>query len=77
MVKDITLFPLPEIHISYDNMASLVREIFEERSIEVDYDHVSVVSSLNHEQCHAYDNILSPVDNTNRGVFFVEGPGGT
>lgn len=77
MVKDITLFPLPEIHISYDNMASLVREIFEERSIEVDYDHVSVVSSLNHEQCHAYDNILSSVDNTNRGVFFVEGPGGT
>ncbi len=77
MGKDITSFPLPEIHDSDDNMYGVVREIFEERSIEVDHEHASAVSSLNCEQQYAYDNILSSVDSDSGGVFFVDGPGGT
>ena len=77
MGKDITSFPLPEIHDSDDNMSGVVREIFEERSIEVDHEHASTVSSLNCEQRYAYDNILSSVDSDSGGVFFVDGPGGT
>ena len=77
MGKDITSFPLPEIHDSDDNMSGVVREIFEERSIEVNHEHASAVSSLNREQRYAYDNILSSVDSDSGGVFFVDGPGGT
>ena len=77
MGKDITLFPLPEIRDSDHNMSGVVREIFEERSIEVDHEHASAVSSLNCEQRYAYDNILSSVDSDSGGVFFVDGPGGT
>src|SRR6266540_4084195 len=77
MGKDITSFPLPEIHDSDDNISGVVREIFEERSIKVDHEHASVVSSLNREQRYAYDNILSSVDSDSGGVFFVDGPGGT
>lgn len=75
MGKDTTLYPLPEIHILDDNMAGVVRKISEERSIEVDYDHAPLVSSLNCEQRHAYDSILSSIDSANEVVFFVDGPG--
>ena len=77
MGKDITSFPLPEIHNSDDNMSGVVREILEERSIEVDHEHASAVLSLNRERRYAYDNILSSVDSDSGGVLFVDGPGGT
>ncbi|ONM19226.1 60 kDa jasmonate-induced protein [Zea mays] len=61
----------------HDNMVDVVREIFEEMSIPEDHEAEFVVSSLNHEQRHAYDVILSSVENISGGVFFVDGPGGT
>ncbi|XP_062213715.1 uncharacterized protein LOC133914676 [Phragmites australis] len=77
MGKDISSFPLPEIEEEHDTMSGEVREIFEERSIEVDHEFASIVSSLNLEQRYAYDKILSYVDNGNGTAFFVDGPGGT
>ncbi|XP_062208448.1 uncharacterized protein LOC133909939 [Phragmites australis] len=77
MGKDISSFPLREIEEEHDTMSGEVREIFEERSIEVDHEFSSVVSSLNREQRYAYDKILSYVDNGNGTAFFVDGPGGT
>ncbi|ONM04331.1 DNA helicase-like protein [Zea mays] len=77
MGKDIRLFPLPAIKDEHDNMADVVREIFEEMNIPEDPEAEFVVSSLNHEQRHAYDVILSSVENISGGVFFVDGPGGT
>ncbi|XP_062188860.1 uncharacterized protein LOC133892155 [Phragmites australis] len=77
MGKDISSFPLPEIEEEHDTMSGEVKEIFEERSIEVDHEFASVVSSLNREQRYAYDKILSYVDNGNGTAFFVDGPGGT
>ena len=58
-------------------MVDVVREIFEEMSIPEDHEAEFVVSSLNHEQRHTYDVILSSVENISGGVFFVDGPGGT
>ncbi|ONM19225.1 60 kDa jasmonate-induced protein [Zea mays] len=77
MCNDIRLFPLPAIKEEHDNMVDVVREIFEEMSIPEDHEAEFVVSSLNHEQRHAYDVILSSVENISGGVFFVDGPGGT
>ncbi|XP_062203849.1 uncharacterized protein LOC133906087 [Phragmites australis] len=77
MGKDISSFPLPEIEEEHDTMSGEVREIFEERSIEVDHEFASVVSSLNREQRYAYDKILSYVDSGNGTAFFVDGPAGT
>jgi len=77
MGKDITLFPLPEISGSNDDMSGVVREIFEETNIELDNEHLSAVSYLNREQRQAYDTILASVDSGTGGVFFVDGPGGT
>ncbi|ONM17788.1 DNA helicase-like protein, partial [Zea mays] len=77
MGKDIRLFPLPAIKDEHDNMADVVREIFEKMSILEDLEAEFVVSSLNHEQRHAYDVILSSMENISGGVFFVDGLGGT
>ncbi|XP_062208827.1 ATP-dependent DNA helicase PIF1-like [Phragmites australis] len=77
MGKDISSFPLPEIEVEHDTMYGEVREIFKERSIEVDHEFASAVSSLNREQRYTYDKILFYVDSGNGTAFFVDGPGGT
>ncbi|XP_044980863.1 uncharacterized protein LOC123448144 [Hordeum vulgare subsp. vulgare] len=77
MGKDISSFPLPNIQESHDIFGGEAIEVIEESTVEVDPEHLSMVSSLNHEQRSAYDEILSSVDSGNGGVFFVDGPGGT
>ena len=77
MGKDIKSFPLPVIDVAYDDANGIPREIFEEASIEVDIDDVSLVDSLNPEQRNAYEEIMATVDSDQGGLFFVDGPGGT
>ena len=77
MGKDIKSFPLPVIDVAYDDANGIPREIFEEASVEVDIDDVSLVDSLNPEQRNAYEEIMATVDSDQGGLFFVDGPGGT
>ena len=77
MGKDIKSFPLPVIDVAYDDANGIPHEIFEEASVEVDIDDVSLVDSLNPEQRNAYEEIMATVDSDQGGLFFVDGPGGT
>ncbi|PWZ06712.1 hypothetical protein Zm00014a_034550 [Zea mays] len=58
-------------------MTNVMREMFEKMSITVDPEAKLVVSSLNSEQRHAYDVILSSVENNSGSIFFVDGLRGT
>ncbi|WVZ75909.1 hypothetical protein U9M48_023928 [Paspalum notatum var. saurae] len=64
MGKDIKSYPLPEIDEERDSSHGVDREIYEESIIEVDPDHEALATLLNAEQ------------SGERGVFFVDGPGG-
>ncbi|XP_039776671.1 ATP-dependent DNA helicase PIF1-like [Panicum virgatum] len=77
MGKDIKTFPLPEIDEMYDDANGIPHEIFEDASVEVDIDDVSLVNSLNSEQKDAYEEIMATIDSDKGGLFFVDGPGGT
>jgi hypothetical protein len=77
MGKDIKSFPLPDIDTTYDNTSGIPREIFEEASIEINIDDVVLSESLNDEQRAAYDEIMIAIDTDHRGLFFVDGLGGT
>jgi hypothetical protein len=58
-------------------MTNVMREMFEEMSITVDPEAKLVVSSLNCEQRHTYDVILSSVENNSGSILFVDGLRGT
>ncbi|AQL07138.1 hypothetical protein ZEAMMB73_Zm00001d047628 [Zea mays] len=77
MGKDIKTFPLPAIIDRYDDSQGIDREIYEEEIIEATAEDVALQETLNEEQKSAYEKILSVVDTSNGGVFFVDGPGGT
>ncbi|AQK50086.1 hypothetical protein ZEAMMB73_Zm00001d049353 [Zea mays] len=77
MGKDVKKFPLPAIIDRYDDSQGIDREIYEELSIEAMTEDVALQETLNEEQKSAYEKILSVVDTSNGGVFFVDGPGGT
>ncbi|KAL6602736.1 hypothetical protein ACP70R_043097 [Stipagrostis hirtigluma subsp. patula] len=77
MGEDIKSFPLPDINDTYDPTNDVPREIWEEASIEPTAEDMALSESLNEEQMAAYKEILSVVDIDQRGVFFVDGPGGT
>ncbi|AQK99913.1 hypothetical protein ZEAMMB73_Zm00001d012588 [Zea mays] len=77
MGKDIKTFPLPAIIDRYDDSQGIDREIYEEEIIEATAEDVALQATLNEEQKSAYEKILSVVDTSNGGVFFVDGPGGT
>ncbi|ONM01415.1 hypothetical protein ZEAMMB73_Zm00001d030709 [Zea mays] len=77
MGKDIKTFPLPAIIDRYDDSQGIDREIYEEESIEATTEDVALHETLNEEQKSAYEKILSVVDTSNGGMFFVDGPGGT
>jgi ATP-dependent DNA helicase PIF1 len=77
MGKDVKTFPLANIDEMYDDANSIPCEIFEEASVEVDIDDVSLVESLNPEQMDAYEEIMSTIDSDQGGRFSMDGPGGT
>jgi ATP-dependent DNA helicase PIF1 len=76
MGKDIRSFPLPLIDSS-DVVASVAREIYEERIIEVNEEDKNLHESLNTKQFAAYKTIISTIESPDGGVFFIDGPGGT
>ncbi|CAH1412021.1 unnamed protein product [Lactuca virosa] len=53
------------------------REVQEECSIVVEYDHLCAKEFLNPEQKYMYDEIMRHVCTDCTGVFFIDGPGGT
>ncbi|KAL6909895.1 hypothetical protein ACP4OV_001554 [Aristida adscensionis] len=77
MGKDIKSFPLPKIDKTYDDTNGIAREILEEARIKPTVDDMSLSESLNQEQRAAYDEIITSINNSQGGVFFVDGPGGT
>ncbi|KAL6894303.1 hypothetical protein ACP4OV_008401 [Aristida adscensionis] len=77
MGKDIKSFPLPKIDKTYDDTNGIAREILEEARIKPTVDDMSLSESLNQEQRAAYDEIMTSINNSQGGVFFVDGPGGT
>jgi hypothetical protein len=77
MGKDVKTFPLPEIDEMYDDANGIPREIFEDASVEVDIDDVSLVNSLNPEQRDTYEEIVATIDSDKGGLFFMDGPSGT
>jgi ATP-dependent DNA helicase PIF1 len=76
MGKDLRSFPLPLIN-SYDVVASIAWEIFEERIIEVNEEDKNLHESFNTEQFAVYKTIISTIESPDGGVFFIDGPGGT
>ncbi|KAL6893835.1 hypothetical protein ACP4OV_007933 [Aristida adscensionis] len=77
MGKDIKSFPLPKIDKTYDDTNGIAREILEEARIKPTVDDMSLSESLNQERRAAYDEIMTSINNSQGGVFFVDGPGGT
>jgi chromosomal replication initiation ATPase DnaA len=77
MQKDIKMYPLPDIDDTYDPSGEIPREIFEEASVEASVEDMALSKTLNEEQQAAYNEIMSTVDSDHRGLFFVDGPGGT
>ncbi|KAL6661674.1 hypothetical protein ACP70R_001058 [Stipagrostis hirtigluma subsp. patula] len=77
MGKDIKSFPLPAIDETYNAASGLCREIYEETNIEPTANDMALSDSLNEEQRTAYDEVMSAVDTSKGGLFFLDGPGGT
>src|SRR6266542_3677415 len=77
MGKGIKEFPLPDMDETYDTTGGEAREVIEETTINDGPKDANLASSLNPEQRCAYDEVLSTVDGSDGGVFFVDGPGGT
>ncbi|XP_066320710.1 uncharacterized protein [Miscanthus floridulus] len=76
-MKDIKMYPLPDIDDTYDASRDIPREIFEEASIEANEDSVALSDTLNEEQRATYDEIMSSVETEDGGLFFVDSPGET
>jgi ATP-dependent DNA helicase PIF1 len=76
MGKDIRSFPLPLINSS-NVVASITREIYKERIIEVNEEDKNLHEPLNTEQFASYKIVMSTIDSPNGGVFFIDDPGGT
>jgi hypothetical protein len=77
MQKDIKMYPLLDIDDTYDTFHDIPTEIFEEASNEANEDDVALSNTLNEEQWATYDEIMSLVDTEDRGLFSVDGLGGT
>ena len=52
------MYPLPDIDDTYDASRDILREVFQEASIEVNEDDVALSDTLNKEQRAAYDEIV-------------------
>jgi hypothetical protein len=58
MQKDIKMYPLPDIDDTYDPFGEILREIFEEASVEASIDDMALSKTLNEEQQAAYNEIM-------------------
>eukprot|EP00267_Zea_mays_P043643 XP_020395754.1 uncharacterized protein LOC109940586 [Zea mays] len=76
-LNEAALYQMPSALRRYDDSQGIDREIYEEEIIEATAEDVALQETLNEEQKSAYEKILSVVDTSNGGVFFVDGPGGT
>ena len=77
MGRRIGEFDLPHSNIEVDIRSIRFREVQEELSVHVPYEHLQARESLNPDQIIAYKEIMSHVEENRPGVFFIDGPGGT
>ncbi|OMO79395.1 hypothetical protein CCACVL1_13702 [Corchorus capsularis] len=75
--KRLTNYDLPRIsgNISYRN--DMPKIIEDELSVHTPPEDLVAVQKLNTDQQHAYDKIISVVNQGKGGFFFIDGPGGT
>ncbi|KAI3735759.1 hypothetical protein L6452_15271 [Arctium lappa] len=77
MGKNLNDFDLPNLNGDVNLESRGFREAQEEYSIIVEDEDLCSRNYLNSDQKHAFDEIMSHVDNDRPGVFFVDGLGGT
>ncbi|XP_024964415.1 uncharacterized protein LOC112504704 [Cynara cardunculus var. scolymus] len=77
MGKSLDDFDLPMVDANSNFQSGEFREVQEECSIVVEDEHLRARDSLNSDQKYAYDEIMRHVDEDCKGVFFIDGPGGT
>ena len=78
MGKDIKSYDLPQIsqnHLPKETNKN--REIAEEMSVQISQEDIDAIMKLNMEHKYAYTVILNKVNTNRKGMFFVDGPGGT
>ncbi|XP_024969804.1 uncharacterized protein LOC112509181 [Cynara cardunculus var. scolymus] len=77
MGKNLDDFDLPSLNAAVNLESRGFREVQEEYSIIVQDEDLNARNSLNSDQKHAFDEIMTHVDNDCLAVFFVDGSGGT
>ncbi|XP_024990507.1 uncharacterized protein LOC112524786 [Cynara cardunculus var. scolymus] len=70
-------FDLPSLNAAVNLESRGFHEVQEEYSIIAQDEDLNARNSLNSDQKHAFDEIMTHVDNDCPAVFFVDGPGGT
>jgi chromosomal replication initiation ATPase DnaA len=73
-IKSYELLDLLEIDGSSD---ADHREVYEERQVTVDQEHLDLIKCLNSEHLAGFKDIMNHVSNRKSKIFFVDGPGGT
>jgi ATP-dependent DNA helicase PIF1 len=77
MGKDIKSYGLPDLLETDGSSDADHREVYEERQVTVDQEHLDLIKCLNSEQLAGFKDIMNHVSNRKSKIFFVDGPGGT
>jgi hypothetical protein len=77
MGKDIKSYRLPDLLETDGSSDADHREVYEERQVTVDQEHLDLIKCLNSEQLAGFNDIMNHVSNQKSKIFFVDGPGGT
>ncbi|XP_071679433.1 uncharacterized protein [Lolium perenne] len=77
MGKDIRSYGLPDLVETDGSYEADYREVYEERQVTADQEHLDLIECLNSEQLAGFNDIMDHVTNQKSHTFFVDGPGGT
>jgi hypothetical protein len=76
MGKDIKSYGLPDLLDTDGSSSADYREVYEERQVTMDQEHLDLIKCLNSEQLVGFNDIMEHVRNQKNKIFFVDGPGG-
>ncbi|KAK1680955.1 hypothetical protein QYE76_041803 [Lolium multiflorum] len=77
MGKDIRSYGLPDLVETDGSYEADYREVYDERQVTADQEHLDLIDCLNSEQLVGFNDIMDHVRNQKSQTFFVDGPGGT
>jgi hypothetical protein len=77
MGKDIRSYGLPDLVETDGSYEADYREVYEERQVTADQEHLDLIECLNNEQLAGFNDIMDHVMNQKSQTIFVDGPGGT